>query len=406
MMKIHNGKVLAWGYLLLCSSAAFIPLSIAPITAVTALMVFWVSKKPGLLKCSQMSTTWILIALIGWMIFGLWWSADFQLGLKKLPRLIIILVLGVGIIAAALRLTNAERGELKKYILPGFLILLTTISIGLLFKKLGLLEFFMGTNASAVGPETDASSFNRGTTVLVLCLLPTLLMTIKNPWGRFGILILSGLPLILTDSNAAILGFLASLVTLGLCKIVPKIGFYATFTCLIIYALTAPALHQIDSDLNINETKFLFSPLKVSNFPKSAKHRIVIWDFASKKILERPILGWGFNTSPGIAKNEDSSAFGGHLPLHPHNAVLQIWLELGLIGVLLFISLLVAVAWRLRYFNPWPDRGICVAFLVSSFSMSSVAYGIWQTWWISALFFSTALLIATLPRGDRVEDGK
>jgi O-antigen ligase len=79
------------------------------------------------------------------------------------------------------------------------------------------------------------------------------------------------------------------------------------------------------------------------------------------------------------------------MPLHPHNAGLQILLELGVPGVVLALVLLWILAARLERLRG-PPRVCGQALFVATLAIASTAYGIWQNQWL-ALILSAALLI-------------
>lgn len=79
--------------------------------------------------------------------------------------------------------------------------------------------------------------------------------------------------------------------------------------------------------------------------PDSAKHRVFIWHFVAKQIIKKPILGHGFVSSRNFKIDEKHMISYNQwtwspLPLHPHNNIMQILLETGLIGLILFLSLI------------------------------------------------------------------
>ncbi len=79
--------------------------------------------------------------------------------------------------------------------------------------------------------------------------------------------------------------------------------------------------------------------------PDSAKHRVFIWHFVAKQIIKKPILGHGFASSRNFKIDEKQMISYNQwtwspLPLHPHNNIMQILLETGLIGLILFLSLI------------------------------------------------------------------
>ncbi len=72
----------------------------------------------------------------------------------------------------------------------------------------------------------------------------------------------------------------------------------------------------------------------------SAGHRLLIWSFVGDRIAEHPLRGWGLDSSRAIPGGRDPiRPDETWLPLHPHNAPLQLWLELGVPGAVLFALL-------------------------------------------------------------------
>ena len=92
------------------------------------------------------------------------------------------------------------------------------------------------------------------------------------------------------------------------------------------------------------------------------------------------------------------------MPLHPHNAALQFWLELGVPGVVLF-ALLIALAWRALARAAWPR--LFVAAAAASLTIGLVGcfatYGIWQEWWLGTLWFSLFLVLTMARVTGRVD---
>jgi O-antigen ligase len=130
----------------------------------------------------------------------------------------------------------------------------------------------------------------------------------------------------------------------------------------------------------------------------------VIWNWAADRIRERPILGWGMDASRAIPGGEtevedymDLRPFGIDLagqvmPLHPHDAILQLWLELGMVGALLAAALAVWI---------WLQAGLAGAYPIALAAAAMppllLSFGIWQSWWLSTLFLAAAFL-RTAPR--------
>lgn len=140
----------------------------------------------------------------------------------------------------------------------------------------------------------------------------------------------------------------------------------------------------------------------------SAIQRIMIWKVAVKHISADPIAGLGMNTTRSlygketkIISNLPPPEPGGTvwsnvfepIPLHPHNAVIQIWLELGglgIAGLAWIIVTLIRVAGRRR------EHPLVMGFYVSSLTIASLSFGAWQSWWICALWLAASLLVSQL----------
>lgn len=130
----------------------------------------------------------------------------------------------------------------------------------------------------------------------------------------------------------------------------------------------------------------------------SAGHRLLIWSFAGDRIAERSLAGWGLDASRAIPGGSDLiRPTETWLPLHPHNAALQVWLELGVPGAVLF-ALLLALAWTALANARWPPLFAAAtgAALTAGLVGCFATYGIWQEWWLGTLWFSlfTVLVMA------------
>jgi O-antigen ligase len=139
------------------------------------------------------------------------------------------------------------------------------------------------------------------------------------------------------------------------------------------------------------------------HLPTSAEHRIGIWKFTSDKVIEHPLVGWGMNASksmPGgksFLFSEDGTQLGSALPLHPHNVILQIWLELGLPGIVLFLALCIFIIMtsvnrlRLKF-----ESAMIFGQFITILGISNVSFGMWQAWWISTIWLSVSFMLLVI----------
>jgi O-antigen ligase len=119
----------------------------------------------------------------------------------------------------------------------------------------------------------------------------------------------------------------------------------------------------------------------------SAEHRLLIWSFAGERIAERPLFGWGLDAARAIPGGQEEVRPGEkRLPLHPHNAALQLWLELGAPGAALF-ALFAGWLWLRLAAAPWPRAyaGAAGGSLAALFAVAFAGWGIWQEWWLATL---------------------
>ncbi len=154
-----------------------------------------------------------------------------------------------------------------------------------------------------------------------------------------------------------------------------------------------------------------FSPADISDglskkapAAHSIVYRLHIWNFTTDRIMEKPVLGWGTGASKRIGTDAEGSLvdpkfgdLGEPIPVHPHNAVLQIWLEFGLVGAVT-VFLLVARALTLAdRIATAPGTRIwtfsVIALLACFFGFN---FSISSSWWLTSVvvFIAITLLFA------------
>lgn len=124
----------------------------------------------------------------------------------------------------------------------------------------------------------------------------------------------------------------------------------------------------------------------------SELHRLYMWRFVIDTISDSNILiGFGADASRGFPGANEKIMWGIELmPLHPHNGALQIWLELGVLGVVLMTLLPIIIYWSSRTL-PRAECALIAALLTAYLVPWLVSYGVWQSWWV-ALAWLTACI--------------
>jgi O-antigen ligase len=131
----------------------------------------------------------------------------------------------------------------------------------------------------------------------------------------------------------------------------------------------------------------------------SALQRTYMWDFAIDRTVERPILGWGFDTSRHLPHGDEvleteifhAAGTEQRMGTHPHNWFAQTWVELGAVGALLLAALIAVLG---RLVARQADRSLqaamagCFGFALV---MINLMWGMWQSWWLSSLGIAIVL---------------
>jgi O-antigen ligase len=90
--------------------------------------------------------------------------------------------------------------------------------------------------------------------------------------------------------------------------------------------------------------------------------RLPLWDFTAARIRERPWTGYGFGKS--ILQDELRLALHDPILSHAHNLFASQWLQIGIFGLVGFIALLAALAWRFIAFLRARDDALALIGLI------------------------------------------
>ena len=94
---------------------------------------------------------------------------------------------------------------------------------------------------------------------------------------------------------------------------------------------------------------------------------------------------------------------GNPISSHPHNVVLQVWFELGAIGAMIALALLLLLIWRIDRL-PASERWAAQAAYGTAYVVALLSYGIWQNQWIAMLF--AGALVVILSRGGEAPEAQ
>jgi len=166
----------------------------------------------------------------------------------------------------------------------------------------------------------------------------------------------------------------------------PRLTTHLTFGAIGFVLLSSPWLFQLLHGIAGS------SPLQ--NFP-AIMVRTEIWSDVSRKVLESPFLGYGIDSVRYLNQVNLSNIYYQRPTLwHPHNMFLQIWLDLGLSGVL-FVLGLFYFAWKAIKRLAYSKRPPVLASVVMLSLYGAATHSLWQTWNM-ALIATVAIIIAVI----------
>jgi O-antigen ligase len=259
-----------------------------------------------------------------------------------------------------------------------------------------MLRLLAGLGDSVIPRER----FDRGTTVLALAFWPTALALVSSRRRALAaaLVVATVAALVIVPSTTNRLAAVAAVVVWGLALWRPRLTAAAVATAFVLFAFAMPVV--VPRMLPANEAVVALHH-DAPWLKHSALHRLLIWRFTSERIADRPWLGWGMDAARelpgGKAKLIETLSEpvivpdAVALPLHPHNAVLQWRVELGLPGLLLCVALVVGILWRIGRSGSRALIAARLACAAAGLTIGMLGYGAWQAWWLSSLWLAAAL---------------
>lgn len=406
-----RGRVLGLSLAFLLPVAAASPKGLTTLFVVTALLLAWRSWQEKR-KLNLPRGFWLFAAaLLGYGALSLLWSVSLSDGIGKLGQLIGVLV-GMAVLwDAALGLSWEEHKRMIPIMAFGSLVGLAFVAfeawqhdpVGRFFMALG------GASPEQLQSHAVSKALLKiAAPAAALAVWPTC-VAFRRRWGGWAALGFMGLTfalLLWLLSDAAILAFLAGAMVYLPARHSPRFVARLSAAMVVILALATPALiTRLPSPDDMVRA--------VPQISNSAHHRFTIWKFATERVFERPWFGWGLDSSRAIPGGKkiiqvDADIPGRAvplrmteelLPLHPHNAFLQLWLEFGIIGLLPLMALFArAPLWLAKTFCNAEERAAALSLFAGFVVISALSFGVWQSWWLALIGLASAFMLAARKR--------
>ena len=321
-----------------------------------------------------------LLLLFLWAAISLLWTPEsLEIAGKQWLITVAVTLITLASVGAAAGATAAEQRLVLRALLIGFLIGFA-LYVSEYFTDAAIHRWRYSKDQMSVG---RAFSQAAGPLVLMGVIALVLAGALKSPW-RFllpaGVLALS----ILFDHKTGIIGLPAAAIAWSVARWWPLLARRLWTLILLLALLVVP-----------------FQGLLLDRLDDGWKSREIlireqIWRVGAERLLEKPIIGWGFEGSgnlpntgePSLRENKEAV-----ITNHPHSIGLQLWLELGIPGVLLGGWFLFAIRRRLQA----PAAHAMFIFLLIQ---GSVSAAIWPSRWLTMACIAAFLWTLLAPRTE------
>ena len=363
--------------------------------ALLATLDLWQRRPP----LPHVGRRWLIpVVFLVWAGLSTIWATDHISSLKSLVSIAGIIVCTI---ILALSIASAGRSAARQ-INTGLMIGFAVMCAVYLFEYAtdGQL-LWIGRDILAQGQSTLKDYrilYNSGLIILTGIAVPLVFMV----WARqrvLGIVIAIGIitAAALADAAVIIVALGVGILAFGAARLLPRAFPIAALLVLAVVGLGLPFVTDRLPDPRIEV------PNGEGLWPSVAS-RLLIWRAAAENIEKSPVIGLGLNASKNLyprSTRKMVTVYYDHgpleifvepIPLHPHNVMLQMWLELGVVGALLFIALIAQGFYTIATSGLTKNaRAAMMASATTLLFIANISFGIWQKWWLTAIILTFIL---------------
>ncbi len=250
------------------------------------------------------------------------------------------------------------------------------------------------------GIRPDLYVVNRSVMTQVVLLFPMLLL-LEGRARALGLLaaLAVAVAVFRSESTSAQLGLIVGTLAYGAARIAPRLAVLATIGGAALLTVLAPWIGGIVHAV-------LPAGFHEAMARSHSDDRVNIWQSFGAAVMERPLLGSGFNASARMAEDPVVGQVAEPLRAllgagHPHNAFLQVWVDLGLAGAVI-VLMLMALTGRALLRSSALVRPAATGLAATVLAIAAVSHGAWQGWWLASAGVALAITLATGARHERV----
>ena len=253
--------------------------------------------------------------------------------------------------------------------------------------------------ALLVGDEPTSRSANFGRGIIILIMIMPFSVALYLNSGKIflalSVLILVSIIVIIGPNHSAKIALLIATFSALIIYFLGPRSFLYFGLISIIFILLLPIISTklLPSIGNIKKNNYYDIPWQETALGGSIIHRLLVWEYVGNQVSNKPLKGHGAGTSRMMGQNiilnvpNTKREIKGGIPLHPHNNFLEIWLELGFLGIIAIILLWVKIiryGIKKRKESYIIGTGICSS-IVTIFIISNLSFGVFQAWWMSSI---------------------
>lgn len=327
-----------------------------------------------------------MLAFTLWIAFtGLWSPTN---GAAKLALGIAVFTLSGG--ALVYEASTAAPGRTRRLVILFSLAVLGASAV-LLFEGVtgGLLRAIVPPEDQSPHRWRDMTALARGVSLIAPLVFPAaamLWLLTRSPFIAAAPILAALVAAMQFTVTANVVALLAGLAAGAGALWRPRAALIAMGALFLVSLFAAPLFAITPAEAVISaETPIL---------PPSWTQRLNLWKAAADRLGEDGRFLWGYGADYTRAWFEEGALIkvpGSPIPLpeaptHPHNVFLQIWLELGLIGVL---TIAAAIGFGLCRLAAVPPRRIAFAAIAAASAATYISFmleaSLWQAWRLAVI---------------------